>query len=73
MLAKVRGKPLLKLLPAPVTLQGFLSSPAVTREFMNFLNSSFQTEVSVFLLEPAAYQLHPKFMVMGEILRASNF
>lgn len=73
MLAKVRGKFLLKLLPAPITLEGSLSSPAITREFMNFLSGSFQTKVSMFLLEPAAYQLHPKFTGMGEILRASNF
>lgn len=73
MLAKVGGKTLLKLLPSPITLQGFLSSPAITREFMNFLNGSFQTKVSMFLLESAASQLHPKFTGMGEILRASNF
>lgn len=38
-----------------------------------FLNGSFQTKVSVFLLEPAAYRLHPKCKGVGEILRASNF
>lgn len=50
-----------------------MSSPAITREFMNFLNGSFRTEVPMLLLEPAAYQLHPKYKGMGEILRASNF
>lgn len=73
MLAKVRGKPLVKLLPAPIALEGFLLSPNITREFMNFLNASLQTIVSMFLLELAAYQLHPKFTGMGEILKASNF
>lgn len=33
MLARVRGSPLLKLLPAPVTLECFLSSPAITRVY----------------------------------------
>lgn len=73
MLAKVRGEPLLKLLPAPITLECFLSSLAITREFMNFLNGSFQANVSVFLLKPAASQLHPKCKGMGGILGASNF
>lgn len=40
---------------------------------MNFLNGSFQTEVPMLLLEPAAYRLHPKYKGMGDILRASNF
>lgn len=33
MLAKVGDEPLLKLLPAPITLECFLSSPAVTRVY----------------------------------------
>lgn len=68
MLAKVRSEPLLKLLPAPITLEFFLSSPAITREFMNLLDGSFQAKVSVFLLKPAAYRLHPKCKGMGGIL-----
>lgn len=68
MLAKVRGETLLKLLPAPITLECFLSSPAITREFMDFLNGSFQAKVSVFLLKPAAYRLHSKCKGMGGIL-----
>lgn len=38
------GNPPLKLLPAPITLECFLSSPATTGGFMNSFNSSAQTK-----------------------------
>lgn len=72
MLAGVRGSPLLKLLPAP------LPSSASCRhlllpEFMNFLNGLFLTKISLFLLQPAAYGLHPKYKGTTEIFRTSDF
>lgn len=70
MLAKVGDKRLLKLLPAPITLECFLSSPAVTRvyELPRWLIPDYGVRAPA---EPAARQPHPQRH--DPSLRASAF